>query len=48
VEKLPLNQYCDAVGMLLLKVKDFNIDLVRLEAAQPSLKAHILQEGVKL
>jgi predicted nucleotidyltransferase len=48
VEKLPLNQYCDAVGMLLLKVKDFNVDLVRLEAAQPDLKAHILQEGVKL
>ena len=48
VEALPLDQYCGAVGMLLLEVKGFNIDLIRLESSPSSLKAHILQEGVRL
>ena len=48
VEALPLNQYCNAVGTLLLEVKGFNIDLIRLESSPSSLKAHILQEGVRL
>ena len=48
VAELPLNLYCDAVGMLLLEVKGFNIDLIRLESSPSSLKAYILREGVKL
>lgn len=48
VERLPLSQYCDAVGSLLVEIKGFDVDLVRLETAQPNLKAYILQKGVKL
>ena len=45
---LPLENYSDAVGTLLLAVKGISIDLVRLEAAPPNLKTAILQTGVEL
>ncbi|MGF1499547.1 MAG: nucleotidyltransferase family protein [Elainellaceae cyanobacterium] len=45
---LPLEHYSDAVGTLLLTVKGFSVDIVRLETAQPSLKRSILQAGVEL
>jgi uncharacterized protein len=45
---LPVEQYSDAVGTLLLTVKGFSIDLVCLETAQSSLKQTILQVGVEL
>ncbi|WP_346294371.1 nucleotidyltransferase domain-containing protein [Sphaerothrix gracilis] len=45
---LPLEQYCQAVGTLLCQVKGFEVDLVRCEAAQPSLLELIHQEGIRL
>lgn len=45
---LPLEHYSNAVGTLLLTVKGFSVDIVRLETAQPSLKRSILQAGVEL
>lgn len=45
---LPLEHYSDAVGTLLLTVKGFSVDVVRLETAQSSLKRSILQSGVEL
>jgi uncharacterized protein len=45
---LTLELYSDAVGTLLLSIKGISIDLVRLEAAQPTLKTAILQTGVEL
>ena len=45
---LLLEDYSEAVGTLLLSLKGISIDLVRLEAAPPSLKTAILQTGVKL
>ena len=45
---LPLEQYCQAVGTLLCQTQGFEIDLVRCEAAQPSLLNHIHREGIRL
>lgn len=45
---LPLEHYSNAVGTLLLTVKEFSVDVVCLETAQPSLKQSILQAGVEL
>lgn len=40
--------YCEALGALLCQVKDFDIDLVRIEDAQPSLVDSILRQGIYL
>jgi predicted nucleotidyltransferase len=45
---LPLEHYCEAVGTLLLTLKEFSVDVVRLETAQSSLKQSILQVRVEL
>lgn len=45
---LLLEDYNDAVSTLLLSIERISIDLVRLEAAPPSLKTAILQTGVEL
>jgi len=45
---LSCDRYCEAVGTLLCNLKNFSIDLVMLETAQPSLLNHILTHGVSL
>jgi uncharacterized protein len=45
---LALDRYCEAIGVLLCQTKEFNVDLVRLEMAQPELVDHILSRGVEL
>jgi uncharacterized protein len=45
---LPLERYSEAVGTLLLTIKGFSVDVVRLEMAQSSLKQSILRTGVEL
>ena len=48
VTGLDSRRYYEALGELLCRTKDFSVDLVRLEEAQPSLATHILQSGVRL
>ena len=48
VAGLDSQRYYEALGELLCRTKDFSVDLVRLEEAQPSLAKHILQSGVQL
>lgn len=45
---LRCDRYCEVVGTLLCNLKNFSIDLVMLETAQPSLLNHILTHGVSL
>ena len=48
VTGLDSQRYYEALGELLCRTKDFSVDLVRLEEAQPSFATHILQSGVRL
>ena len=48
VTGLDSRRYFEALGELLCRTKDFSVDLVMLEAAQPSLAQHILACGVRL
>jgi predicted nucleotidyltransferase len=45
---LPYSDYFAALSKLLNCAKAFDVDLVRIEEAAPSLKAHILSEGLAL
>lgn len=45
VKGLGLEQYCEALGDLLVSIKEFSIDLVRIESAPASLLAEIHDKG---
>lgn len=45
VKGLSLEQYCEALGDLLVDIKEFSIDLVRVESAPESLLAEIHDKG---
>lgn len=45
---LPSEKYFAALGRLLTSTQNFDVDLVRIEEAPPSLKAYILKDGLVL
>lgn len=45
---LNYDRYCEAVGTLLCEVKEFNIDLIRLETAPIALLECVNTQGVRL
>lgn len=45
VKGLKLEQYCKALGDLLTDIKEFSLDLVRIESAPDSLKSAIYEQG---
>ncbi len=45
---LPFEDYLAVFGKLLTTSKAFDVDLVRIEEASPSLRAYILKEGLML
>ncbi|MGD1856553.1 MAG: nucleotidyltransferase domain-containing protein [Leptolyngbyaceae cyanobacterium] len=45
VKGLELERYCEALGDLLTGIKEFSLDLVRIESAPDSLKSAIYKQG---
>lgn len=45
VKGLELEHYCEALGDLLTGIKEFSLDLVRIEAAPDPLKSVIHEQG---
>lgn len=48
VKGLSLEHYCSALGELLVSIKEFSIDLVRIESAPESLRTVIYEQGLML
>lgn len=48
VKGLSLEDYCSALGELLVSIKEFSIDLVRIESAPESLQTVIYEQGLML
>ena len=48
IQGLSLDRYCEALGNLLVDVKEFSIDLVRIESASEGLKTAIYEKGLVL
>ncbi|MEM1240113.1 MAG: nucleotidyltransferase domain-containing protein [Cyanobacteria bacterium P01_H01_bin.26] len=45
VKGLDLDRYCEALGNLMIDIKEFSLDLVRIESASDSLKRVIHEQG---